>query len=108
MAFRIRFSTEHAKKKILWRYSPRLITGTLVALSPVDDCFQTKCVLAIVASRTLDLVAKNPSRIDIYFADPKDIEIDTQKEWVMIESQMSYFEASRHTMTALQKLSKEK
>ncbi|KAJ5108539.1 hypothetical protein N7456_005214 [Penicillium angulare] len=108
MAFRIRFSTKRAGKRILWKYSSRLIPGTLVALSPDKDCFQTKCVVAIVAARPLERVSSYPPEIDIYFANTDDMEIDSQKEWVMVESRSNYFEATRHTLAALQKLAKEK
>ncbi|KAJ5280396.1 hypothetical protein N7478_005768 [Penicillium angulare] len=108
IAFRIRFSTRRAGKRILWKYSSRLIPGTLVALSPADDCFQTKCVVATVAARPLERVIAYPPEVDIYFANVDDIEIDPQKEWIMTESPQSYFEATRHTLTALKKLAKEK
>lgn len=108
IAFRIRFSTRRAGKRILWKYSSRLIPGTLVALSPADDCFQTKCVVATVAARPLEKVIAYPPEVDIYFANVDDIEIDPQKEWIMTESPQSYFEATRHTLTALKKLAKEK
>lgn len=108
IAFRIRFSTRRAGKEIPWRYSSRLISGSLVALSPADDLFQRKCVVATVAARPLDKIIKYPPEIDIYFANPDDIEIDSQKEWVMIESRKNYFEATRHTLTALQNLAREK
>lgn len=108
IAFRIRFSTKRAGKKILWEYSNRLISSSVVALSPVQDAFATKCVVAVVAARPLENVAKNPPEIDILFARPEDVDFDPQQEWLMVESRNGYFEAHRHTMTALQKLSKER
>ncbi|KAJ5745331.1 ATP binding protein [Penicillium odoratum] len=107
IAFRIRFSTKRAGKKIMWDHSSRLMAGSLVALSPARDSFSTKCAVATVAARPLDNVNKYPPEIDIYFARPKDIDIDFQQEWVMVEAKDSYFEASRYTLTALQKMAKE-
>jgi helicase required for RNAi-mediated heterochromatin assembly 1 len=80
----------------------------MVALSPADDAFQTKCVIAIVAARPLEGVKSHPPEIDIYFANPEDADFDPQLEWIMVEAKEGYYEASRHTMTALQKLSQER
>ncbi|RAL12713.1 putative DEAD box helicase involved in nonsense mediated decay [Aspergillus homomorphus CBS 101889] len=107
LGFRIQFSTHRAGKNIAWEYSKRLITGSLVALSPADDSFRTKCVVAVVASRPLESVKKRPPEIDIFFAKPEDIEFDPQQEWLMVEAKDGYYESVRHTMMALQKLSRE-
>lgn len=56
----------------------------------------------------MERVINYPPEIDIYFANPDDIEIDSQKEWIMVESRLNYFESSRHTLMALQKLAREK
>jgi helicase required for RNAi-mediated heterochromatin assembly 1 len=74
----------------------------------VKDCFATKCVVATVASRALENVEKYPPEIDIYFACPEDINIDFLQEWIMVEAKDGYFGASRHTLTALQKMVKER
>lgn len=108
LAVRIRFSTRRAGKKILWEYSNRLISSTIVALSPVSDAFATKCVVAVVAARSLENVTKNPPEVDIFFAQPEGFDFDPQQEWLMVEARSGYFEAQRHTMTALQKLSRER
>lgn len=105
VAFRFQFSTRRAGKKIHWKYSSRLITGGIVALSPVEDSFATKCIVGVVAARPLVHLAKNPPEVDIYFAHPEDIEFDPQQEWIMVQARSGYYEAHRHTMTALQKLS---
>ena len=64
--------------------------------------------MATVAARPLENVTKNPPEVDIFFARPEEIEFDPQKEWVMVQSHSGYYEASRHTMTALQKMTKER
>jgi helicase required for RNAi-mediated heterochromatin assembly 1 len=93
------------KKHIKWEQSKRLITGSLVALSPDD--FQTTCVLATVAARPLSALDQNPPEIDLFFARPEDQEIDPMKKWVMVECRSSFFEASRHTLLALQHMMRE-
>ena len=80
----------------------------MVALTPARDNFNEKCVLAIVASRALSAVDSNPAMIDIYFSRTEEIEVDPQQEWVMVEAKQGYYEAARHTLRALQKLSQER
>ncbi|KAL5359433.1 P-loop containing nucleoside triphosphate hydrolase protein [Aspergillus floccosus] len=108
LGFRIQFSTQRSGKRIIWEYSKRLISGAVVALSPAADAFQTKCVLAIVAARPLETVQRQPPMIDIYFSRPEDAAFDPHQEWIMVEAKTGYYEASRHTMSALQKMSREK
>lgn len=108
VAARIQFSTKRAGKKIVWEYSKRLISGNVVALTPVDDGFRSKCVVAVVAARPLDGLKDNIApEIDLYFARPEDADFDPQKEWLMVEAKSGYYEAHRHTMTALQKMASE-
>ena len=80
----------------------------MVALSPASDNFKSACIIAIVAARPLEGVTATPPEVDLFFARPEDIEIDPQLEFIMVEARSGYFEATRHTMKALQKLSTEK
>jgi helicase required for RNAi-mediated heterochromatin assembly 1 len=57
-----------------------------------------------VASRKIENVTKDPPEVDIYLASYQDINPDPQQEWLMVESRVGYYEASKHTMKALQKL----
>ncbi|KAL2849230.1 P-loop containing nucleoside triphosphate hydrolase protein [Aspergillus pseudoustus] len=107
LGFQIQFSTSRAGRNIAWEYSKRLVSGSIVALSPAEDAFQTKCVIAIVAARPLDGVKAQPPVVDIFFADPADADFDPQLEWIMVQSKEGYYESARHTMTALQKMSRE-
>ncbi|RDW72447.1 putative DEAD box helicase involved in nonsense mediated decay [Aspergillus mulundensis] len=107
LAFKLQFSTNRAGRNIAWEYSKRLVSGSVVALSPADDAFQTKCVIAVVAARPLDGVRLLPPEVDVLFANPLDADFDPQLEWVMVEAKQGYYEASRHLMTALQKMSSE-
>ncbi|KAF2104557.1 hypothetical protein NA57DRAFT_63019 [Rhizodiscina lignyota] len=107
IAVRVAFSLARAGKRVHWEQSKRLIPGSMVALTPVNDMFQTKCVIATIAARPLDGLKQNPPEVDLYFARSEELEIDPAEEWVMVEERSSYFEASRHVMTALQKLSRE-
>ncbi|KAF2853992.1 hypothetical protein T440DRAFT_389338 [Plenodomus tracheiphilus IPT5] len=107
LATRVAFSLSRVKKQIRWEQSKRLITGTLVALSPTDDAFQTKCILATVAARPLSSLGQNPPEIDLFFAQPEGQEIDPMRKWIMVECRSSFFEASRHTLLALQHMMRE-
>jgi helicase required for RNAi-mediated heterochromatin assembly 1 len=107
LATRVAFSLSRVKKHIRWDQSKRLITGSLVALSPADDAFKTTCILAVVAARPLSALEQNPPEIDLFFARPEDQEIDPMKKWIMVECRASFFEASRHTLLALQHLMRE-
>lgn len=107
LATRIAFSLSRIKKQIRWEQSKRLITGTLVALSPSDDAFHSKCVLATVAARPLSQLQQNPPEIDLFFARPEDQEFDPGRKWIMVECRAAFFEASRHTLLALQHLMRE-
>ncbi|MCJ1468415.1 hypothetical protein MMC07_007043 [Pseudocyphellaria aurata] len=104
---RITFSLRRAGKKVLWEQSKRLVSGSMVALTPANDMFKTICRVATVAARPLAGVMMNPPEIDIFFASPTEIEIDPQQEWVMAECKDGYFEAYRHTLRSLQRMSVE-
>jgi helicase required for RNAi-mediated heterochromatin assembly 1 len=80
----------------------------MVALTPSRDNFRSKCIIATVAARPLDNVKATPCQIDIFFARSDEIEIDPQREFVMIEARSGYYEGSRHTLKALQKLHQER
>jgi helicase required for RNAi-mediated heterochromatin assembly 1 len=107
LAIRVVFSLGRVGKNIRWEQSKRLATGSLVALTPSNDMFKTKTIIAVVAARPLDGLQQNLPEIDLFFARPEDIEIDPQMEFVMVEERSSFFEASRHTMLTLQKAMKE-
>ena len=61
----------------------------------------------MVASRKIDRLKENPPKIDLFFARPEEIEIDPNQEWLMVEERTGFYEAQRHTMTALHKMMKE-
>jgi helicase required for RNAi-mediated heterochromatin assembly 1 len=107
VAARITFSTVRAGCKINWQSSSRLISGSILALTPAKDKFRTKCIIAIVAARPKAGVECNPPEIDIYFSRAEDAEIDPQVEWLMIEAKKGFYESMRYTMQALQKMSGE-
>ena len=107
LAARVAFSLGRVKKCVRWKQSKRLITGSLVALTPYDDAFQTKCIMATVAARPLSALETNPPEIDLFFARTEDFQIDPMKKWIMLESRSSFFESSRHTLLALQHMMRE-
>lgn len=108
IAARIKFSTRRAGRKILWAASKRLVSGSLLAMTPADDNFKSQCIVAIVAARPAELLERSPPEVDIYFSGLSDIQIDPQTEYVMIESKQGYYEAYRHTLKGIQKLSRER
>lgn len=108
IASRIRFSTARSGRQIKWASSKRLTSGTLVALTPKDDNFRTKCILATVAARPLtNLESEVAPEVDLFFGDTDDLEVDSQNSYIMIEATQGYYEAYRHTLKALQKQSQE-
>lgn len=109
LAARIQFSTKRAGKRISWQTSKRLVSGSIVALIRAKDKLTNLngLVVAVVAARPLAGVLAEPPEIDIYFSSPEAVQIDPQEEWLMIEAKQGYYEAYRHTLRALQKLSQE-
>lgn len=108
VAVRVTFSLRRAGRKILWEQSKRLITGSLVALTPAHDMFDTKAIIATVAARPLEGLQQNPPEVDLFFAHADDIEIDPTQEYVMVEDRSSFYEAARPTLLALQHMMREK
>ncbi|MCJ1404379.1 hypothetical protein MMC11_007604 [Xylographa trunciseda] len=108
IAVRVEFSLRRAGKMIRWEQSKRLTSGTLVALTPAADMFTTVCKVAVVAARPLVSLQQSPPSIDIYFNSSDELEIDPQKKWLMVEARSGFFEAQRHTLRALQKMSCER
>ncbi|KAH7390349.1 hypothetical protein BKA64DRAFT_757595 [Cadophora sp. MPI-SDFR-AT-0126] len=105
IASRVEFSCERAGKRIRWEQSKRLLQGTIVALTPERDMFKTICKVATVAARVIKGgLDQDPPNIDLFWGDLKDIVIDPVEKYVMVESRQGFFESSRHTMVALQKL----
>ncbi|KAI5796314.1 DEAD box helicase, partial [Peziza echinospora] len=100
---KISFSLNRARKKILWSQSKRLIPGTLVCLS--SDNFQDgkNMKLATVLARPISALELTPPEVDILFLE-NEIEVDATKQWLMVESRGSYFEAYKHTLRALQRM----
>ena len=80
----------------------------MVALTPANDMFQHLCKVAIVAARPLENLRQRSPAIDLFFGSAEEIEIDPQQEWVMVEARHGFFEAHRHTLRALQKMSHER
>ncbi|KAL6900094.1 P-loop containing nucleoside triphosphate hydrolase protein [Trichoderma evansii] len=109
---RISFSTQRAPAPIDWRVSDRLTPGQLVALSPSSDNFQNICIVAIVATRSINGKAIPSAeagddpfelpRIELFWADPSEAALDPFVEYVMLEAKVGYFENVRYTMLGLQ------
>ena len=110
-AVKVEFGISLVEKKVRWAQSPRLRSGTIVALSPAKDRFRSICAIAVVASRPLASVDVQPPRkpsIHLYFGDIAQLDVDPQLEWIMVEGSSGYWESSRHVLKALQSLSDER
>lgn len=107
IALRVNFSTFRAQKKILWEQSKRLISGSLVVLTPASNVFKDKAIVATVASRSLTLVNQDPPEIELFIARAAEFELDPTIKFVMVEERQGYFEAEKHTLLALQKMATE-
>lgn len=107
IALRVTFSLRRAGKRIRWEQSKRLLSGSLVVLTPADDMFQKKAIVATIAARPLQGVLQNPPEIDLFIADPNELEIDPEQEYVMVEGRGGFYEAKRHVLLALQRLMRE-
>jgi helicase required for RNAi-mediated heterochromatin assembly 1 len=105
---RMEFSSERSGKRIRWKQSKRLQQGTIVALSPRSDLFRTICKVAVVGARPIHGLEQNPPQIDLFWGDYQDAEFDPMEEYVMLESRSGYFEAYRHMLVAMQKLTTER
>lgn len=104
---KVNFSTFRAQKKILWEQSKRLISGSLVVLTPAADMFKTKAIVTTVAARPLAGLNQDPPEIELFIARAGDLEIDPAMKFVMVEERSGYYEAERHTLLALQKMATE-
>ncbi|EPX73565.1 helicase Required for RNAi-mediated heterochromatin assembly Hrr1 [Schizosaccharomyces octosporus yFS286] len=93
--------TVRAQKRISWSRSRRLISGNIVLLS--QDNFEHIRV-GTVCSRPLSGLRKYPHEIDVFFHD-LNFELDSRKKFVMIEATSGYWEAYKHVLTNLQKIS---
>ena len=96
---RISFSTERAGKKIRWTNTRRLTQGTIVALSPMFDRFQTQCKVASIVEKIIDGPIVT---IHLLWADTDDAVLDPMEQLVMIESRHAFYEAVRHSLVGLQ------
>ncbi|EPY51210.1 helicase Required for RNAi-mediated heterochromatin assembly Hrr1 [Schizosaccharomyces cryophilus OY26] len=90
-----------AQKRIPWATSRRLISGSIVLLS--EDNFEHFRV-GTVCARPLSGLKKYPHEVDVFFND-LNLSLDSRKEFVMIEATSGYWEAYKHVLSSLQKLS---
>ena len=105
LGIRVKFSLGRVGKNIHWAQSKRLLTGSLVVLMSPD---KSKCKVATVAARPLEMLSKSPPEVDLFFGRSEDLDIDCSQDWIMVEERGSFFEAQRHTLVALQRMIGEK
>ncbi|KAF7193807.1 Helicase required for RNAi-mediated heterochromatin assembly 1 [Pseudocercospora fuligena] len=106
-AVRVTFSLFRTGSKVLWEQSKRLISGSLVVLTPKSDMFRSRAIVATVAARPLDGLQQNPPELDLAFARPEELELDPAMEYVMVEDRGGLFEANRHTLVGIQRMMRE-
>lgn len=63
--------------------------------------------MATVAARPLSGVEMNPPEVDLLFNETE-LEIDTEKVFLMVESRNGYYEAYKWTLRALQRMTEKK
>lgn len=107
VATRMSFSTNRAGVNINWKTSKRLTTGSLIAVTSAKDMFQQEqhIIPGVVAARPLSLVGATVPEIDIFF--PYHPIFDPLIEYVIVEDTTGFFEAQRHNLLALQKMTQE-
>ncbi|EQB51524.1 hypothetical protein CGLO_08927 [Colletotrichum gloeosporioides Cg-14] len=108
---RVTFSAVRTRQLVNWPASQRLVPGTVVALSPVPDNFQKRCIVAVVTGRYDEAIncSETPPPLDLEIRDPEVAAsiMEPDQEYVMIEARSNYFEAVRHVMEGLKQAAKE-
>lgn len=99
VGFEIRFDQSQFRN-VNWEYTNRLITGSLLCLS--NDNFET-VTFATIAQRKPEELKEGRAVIKFEHS-IHDFSVDLHKVYTMVES-MAYFEAYRHVLDRLQKLS---
>ncbi|KAK2770210.1 dead box helicase [Colletotrichum kahawae] len=108
---RVTFSAVRSRQLVNWPASQRLVPGTVVALSPIPDNFQRKCIVAVVTGRYDEAIDSpaTPPPLDLEIRDPEVTAsiMEPDQEYVMIEARSNYFEAVRYVMEGLKQTAKE-
>ena len=99
------FSTRHTGVNVNWTSTSRLKTGSLVVVTPADDMFKEKTFVAVVAARPLPVLGSVQPQVDLLFYSHS--VSDPAIEYVIAEERSAYFEATRHTMLAIQRMMNE-
>ncbi|KAI4725090.1 P-loop containing nucleoside triphosphate hydrolase protein [Aureobasidium sp. EXF-10728] len=107
LGVRMCFSTFRAGVRIDWNTSKRLKAGSLLAISPSSDKFQKQITIAVIGARPMELLNESPPKIDIFFPRPEETILDPAVEYIILEETSSFFEAQRHNMLSLQRMTKE-
>ncbi|KAJ6634627.1 NFX1-type zinc finger-containing protein 1, partial [Pseudolycoriella hygida] len=90
-------------RNIRWQYNKRMMSGSLVCLSPDD--FETFFFATVAGQRDPDKLAKGEFQIKLEMESATIPEITPLITFVMVESQV-YFEAYRHNLKVLQEFGK--
>ena len=60
-----------------------------------------------MAVRLLAALEQNPLEVNLFFTRPKEININLSVLWTIVKERTGFYEASRYTILALQKLIRE-
>ncbi|KAI8272076.1 Helicase required for RNAi-mediated heterochromatin assembly 1 [Colletotrichum sp. SAR11_240] len=108
---RVTFSAVRTRQLVNWSASERLVPGTVVALSPVPDNFEKRCIVAVVTGRYDEAIdsPETPPPLDLEIRDPELSAsiMEPDQEYVMIEARSNYFEAVRYVMEGLKQAARE-
>ncbi|KAI8298512.1 Helicase required for RNAi-mediated heterochromatin assembly 1 [Colletotrichum sp. SAR11_59] len=108
---RVTFSAVRTRQLVNWSASERLVPGTVVALSPVPDNFEKRCIVAVVTGRYDEAIdsPETPPPLDLEIRDPEVSAsiMEPDQEYVMIEARSNYFEAVRYVMEGLKQAARE-
>lgn len=105
LAVRMSFSTDRSRVHINWKTSKRLSTGSLIAITPAKDMFRSHIIAAVVAARPLSLIDEKIPQFDVFIC--YDAVFDPLVEYVIVEETSAFFEAQRHNLLALQRMTQE-
>lgn len=105
VAVRMSFSTRRSRVNINWMRSKRLLSGSLIAITPTTDMFKSRTIPGVVAARSLEYINDDIPQVDMFF--PYDAVIDPSIEYVILGETNGFFEAQRHNLIALQKMTLE-
>ena len=100
ICYKIQFDISMFRHRRNWEHSKRLIFGSLLCLSPMDDNFQEEVYFAIVANR--DPKDLEEGIVQVQFQESVQLIPHCRRTFFIMAESRAYFEASRHILHSLQ------